>query len=131
MRSHAFNADFDLITGISDMFPRLNDSEISMLDGICDIYGVPIQFGDPLIFLHFPKSNDYRMRELEFLDHVSIVKSAIIKCSLQEHRHESISKVLRVFSDVKMLSEMNTLRVTNDYQVVFMRKNHLIMGHKQ
>lgn len=132
MRNHAFNHDFALLTSITDMCPRLNDSEISGMNGLKDLYGAHMQFGDPIIFLHFPQMVDLRMREVEFLDLMGRPQSIFSHSSqgIKMQRQDKILALLGVFPDARMINEMNILRASNDYSVLYMRKNHLIMRHR-
>lgn len=125
MKNHAFNDDFNKISDISDISSRLNDVEVRGLGGLKDLYGIPLQFGDPVLFLHFPVSTHFRMLEVEFID----VFSRSIK-EKASSRHEVILSLLKSFSDLRMLSETNIMRASNEYAIVFAKKNHLIMRQR-
>lgn len=132
MKNSAFNPDFDIMMRAADMFAKLNDIEISNLNGMRDVYGIPIQFGDPLVYLHFPNSTHYRSKEIEFFNFINVFKltpSPII-CENQLRRHDMILGLIKAFPDIHMLSEINILRASNDYEVIFHRKNHLILSKK-
>ena len=133
MKNSAFTSDFDIIMQTADCEPRLNDVEVKNLHGTKDLYGTPIQFGDPLIYVHRTKHMNQKIRDIEFINFVgNVIKLRMLSSNeLNLRRHPSIQKLLETYRDVSLLSELNITKASNDYRVITSRYNHIIVESRR